>query len=181
MSNLRKEVNSLRISRTGTEYTRPTGTTERYETDTPYENGTEAGGAGQQGAESMPSNERDAYQMAYNDFLRGEYAMAIEGFRNYLASYPQGNNRENARYYLAEALFNQGDFEGAVEEYDTFILNHPDSPLLVNAKYKKALSFLESNQTPSGVILLRQIINQYPESNESRLASEKLRSLGLNP
>lgn len=180
LSNLRKEVNSLRISRTGTEFTRPSGTAERMDSqfgDPSLDSSSQA----EEVRTAMPADDREAYEMAYNDYLRGDYALAASGFRTYLQNFPSAAEAEQARFNLAESLFNLGDFEGALEEYDTFILNHPDSPQAVNARYKKALSFLESNQTPSGVILLRQIINQYPESNESRLAAEKLRSLGLNP
>lgn len=179
IADVRKEISTLRVNRVGTEYTRPTGTPERtFDLNDPdsYQSGVDPNANTQ-----VATNETDAYEIPYNDFLRGDYVMAANGFRDYLNTYQEGAKREDARFNLAESLFNQGAFEGALEEYDTFILEYPNSTKAIQARYKKALSFLESNQTPSGVILLRQIINQYPESNEARLASEKLRSLGLNP
>jgi len=182
INDLRQELNNQRVQRTGTEYTRPTGAPDRFYNTTGDQASGDADSSGQLGnANPLPGNEQEAYDMAYNDYLRGDYAMAINGFRDYLNRYENGTKIVDARFNLAEALFNQGDFESALEEYDTYILNYPNNPRTVNARYKKALSFLESNQTPSGVILLRQIISQYPDSNEARLASDKLRSLGLNP
>ena len=179
ISNMKKDITSLRIGRTGTAYTRPAGTSPDYQTSEPVDPTAEGN---EEGMEiTTPSNESESYQLAYNEFLRGEFSVAVTGFRNYLTNYPEGSQRQEAQFYLAESLYNLKNFESAVEEYDVLIIRYPDSPHLVNATYKKGLSFLESNQTAQGVILLKQLIRRFPESNEARLASNKLKNLGLTP
>lgn len=177
ITNLRKEVTSLRISRTGTMFARPAGMQ-----DDPTEDPTDSSQnpAGDQQTFSS-SSEVEAYQISYSDYLRGEFNLAASGFRNYLRDFPNGSKVEDAQFFLAESLYNVGDFESAVEEYDAFAQRFPDSPNVINATYKKGLAFLDSNQTAQGVILLQQLIRRYPDSNEARLAREKLRNLGLNP
>lgn len=179
ISNIKKDITSLRIGRTGTAYTRPSGTSPDYQNNTVQDDPVRTNDDG--GEITSPSNESESYQLSYNEFLRGEFGAAVTGFRNYLTNYPEGSQRQEAQFYLAECLYNLSNFESAVEEYDVLIIRYPGSPHLVNATYKKGLAFLESNQTAQGVILLKQLIRKYPETNEARLASNKLKNLGLTP
>lgn len=173
---IRKELNSIQLSRQGTSYGRPI---ESGGTDT-RDDSTDSG-TGDQTRPVTPSNETEAFQVPYSDYLRGQFGFAVAGFRNYLRNYPEGARSEEAHFYLAESLYSLEDYEGSVEEYDILIRAYPNSPNRVNAIYKKGLAFLNSNQTAQGVILLQQLINRYPDTNEARLAREKLRTLGLNP
>ena len=177
ITNMRKEITSLRISRTGTMFARPAGVDDDPTSDPDDPTQTPAG---DQPLVSS-SSEVEAYQISYSDYLRGEFNLAASGFRNYLRDFPNGSKVEDAQFFLAESLYNIGDYEAAVEEYDAFALRFPESPNVINATYKKGLAFLDSNQTAQGVILLQQLIRKYPDSNEARLAREKLRNLGLNP
>jgi tol-pal system protein YbgF len=174
ISNLRKEVTNIRVSRVGTVFTRPANTEETYTDEVTTETGDERTGV-------EPSTENESFQIAYSDFLRGDFNLAVTGFRTYIRSYPEGTRAEDAQFFLAESLYNLGDYESAIQEYDALINNYPESQNSVNALYKKGLAYLDSNQTAQGVILLQRLISQHSETNEARLAREKLRSLGLNP
>ena len=101
--------------------------------------------------------------------------------RQFLQRFPDAEKADDAQFYVGECLYNLGDYQTAVEAYDAVIQRYSDSQYVVSATYKKALSFLNANQTAQGVILLQQLIINYPDSNEARLARDKLRSLGLNP
>lgn len=173
---IRKELNSIQLSRRGSNYERP------YESGgTQTQDDSSNTSTDDQTRTTTPSNESEAFQVPYSDYLRGQFGFAVAGFRNYLRNYPQGSRSEEAHFYLAESLYNLEDYEGSVEEYDNVIRSYPNSPNRVSAIYKKGLAFLNSNQTAQGVILLQQLINRYPDTNEARLAREKLRTLGLNP
>ena len=179
IGNLRKELNGLRYSSYST---RPyEGQPEGEPTDeTTDAGGNPAGETGQPGV-TLPADEAGAYQMAYADFLKGEYGLALTGLRQFLQSFPGAEKADDAQFHIGECLYNLGDYQTAVEAYDAVIQRYPDSQYVVSATYKKALSFLNGNQTAQGVILLQQLIINYPDSNEARLSREKLRSLGLNP
>lgn len=45
------------------------------------------------------------FTAAENQFIAGKYDAAIEGYRTYIIQYPNGQQIENAHYYLAECLF----------------------------------------------------------------------------
>lgn len=177
LSNIRKELNGLRYTRFSGGYPRQEDENTEEET-TVIEGETESG---EQAEALVPASETDAYQTAYADFLRGEFNLALTGFRDFVHNFPQTEKADDAQYYIGECLYNLGDYEAAVEEYDVLILRYEESQYKISATYKKALSFFESNQPAQGVILLQQLIRRYPEANEARLARQKLRSLGLNP
>ena len=180
ISNLRKELNGLRYSSYSN---RPYEGQPDADPATGHVAGAEgnpAGAEGQPGV-ALPADETGAYQMAYADFLKGEYGLALTGLRQFLQSFPGAEKADDAQFHIGECLYNLGDYQTAVEAYDAVIQRFPDSQYVVSATYKKALSFLNGNQTAQGVILLQQLIINYPDSNEARLSREKLRSLGLNP
>ena len=181
LTNMNKEITSLKISRSGTVFARPTDS-DTLSPDDPNLNDPDSDSPDSDTTERPAAGtEAEMYQFAYSDYLRSDFQLAVTGFRNYLLAYPAGSRAEEAQFYLAESLYNQGDFDGAVEEYDKHLERFPESPNRINAMYKKGLAFLESNQTAQGVILLQQLVSRYPNSIEARLAREKLRSLGLNP
>jgi len=175
LTNIRQELRGLQYSRYSPSTLQPGETGEEAD---PAEPG---GQTGEQAADTVATGQEEAYQTAYGDFLRGDYDVALSGLREFLRAFPDVEKADDAQYYVGECLYNLGAFEAAVEEYDALIINFPDSQFRVSATYKKALSFLNSNQTAQGVILLQQLIRRYPDSNEARLAREQLRSLGLNP
>jgi tol-pal system protein YbgF len=173
ISALRRDVASSRAGRPGSYYARPTDPSADPDAPESQAPATDIG--------PLPNTDAEAYRKAYDDYLKGDYSAAAAGFRAYLRAWSAGAKVEDARYFLAESLYNQGEYEDAVTEYDVLIVRHPRSPYVISATYKKGLSFLDSNQTAQGVILLQQLISRYPDSNEARLAREKLRNLGLNP
>jgi tol-pal system protein YbgF len=178
ISNIRKELNGLRYSYSSRPYSeRPAdeGVRAAQPSDT-----TETAEQGEQQT-LQPGDEASAYQTAYADYVRGEYNLALTGFRQFLHSFPAAERGADAQFYIGECLYNLGDYLTAVEAYDAVIQRHPGSQYEVSATYKKAMSFLNGNQTAQGVILLQQLIINFPDSNEARLARERLRSLGLNP
>jgi TolA-binding protein len=52
------------------------------------------------GTEATP---RDLYQAAYLDFSRGNYALAIGGFREFVRRHPDDEVADNAQYWIGEA------------------------------------------------------------------------------
>lgn len=182
LSNIRKELNGLRYS--SSYMSRPYA--ERPDEEKPgvARQPTEGEEPTEEGAEAQPVTPADkvgSYQTAYSDFLRGEYGLALTGLRQFLRNFPSAEKADDAQYYIGECLYNLGDYQTAVEAYDAVIQRYPGSQFEVGSTYKKALSFLNGNQTAQGVILLQQLIINYPNANEARLARERLRSLGLNP
>jgi tol-pal system protein YbgF len=118
-----------------------------------------------------------SYQMAYADYSRGNFDLALEGFSCYLSSLPQGSLAPNAQYWLGECYFSRSEFERAIEEFDRLIKDYPKSPQVSSALLKKGYSYLELKEKGKARRVLEELIKRHPRSREAALAKEKLRQV----
>ncbi len=131
-------------------------------------------------AETFPDPEQ-LYNMAYADFSKGNYALAISGFREYQQRFPDSALADNALYWIAECDFSQGDYRSAVDALDDLLDEYPKSDKAPAANLKKALAFQEQNQIGQAIIQYRYVVSAFPDTDESRLARDKLTGLGTSP
>ena len=103
---------------------------------------------------------QDIYQAAYIDFSRGNYSLAIAGFREFLRRYPAHDLAGNAQYWLGEGYLGlarayanavQADKEAealsqAVQEFRKVLVNYSRADKVSTALYKEALALIELKQ-----------------------------------
>lgn len=123
----------------------------------------------------------DTYSAAYADFTKGNYALAIAGFQDFIKKYPDSELADNAQFWIAESYYSQGDFEAAAREYDVVIQKYPKGDRVPAALMKKGLCLIESNRKAEGVVLLQHLIQTYPTSEEAALARDRLQGMGVKP
>ncbi len=120
------------------------------------------------------------YQTAYNDYLSATYDLAILGFRQYLETFPDSDQADNALYWIGESYFAQGKFPQAIQEFGNVQARYPNSERLPSAILKKGYAYLEERERTQGVNQLRAVIRDFPRSDEAKLARQLLQSLGLD-
>jgi tol-pal system protein YbgF len=125
-----------------------------------------------------PSDPQALYQTAYNDYLRGSYDMAILAFRQYLEAFPDTELADNATYWIGESYFSQGQYRQAIEEFDNIAANYSRSDKIASALLKKGYSYLELGDTPRGRAQLRNVIAEFPGTDEANLAQQRLEEIG---
>src|SRR5690606_14010750 len=82
------------------------------------------------------------FDMAMNDYLGGDYQLAIPGFEAYLRTYATAPKAPQAQYYIGEAFFQLSRFQEAVTAYGRVIMTYATSTTWVpEAYYKQGLSF----------------------------------------
>lgn len=128
-----------------------------------------------------PENPRDLYDASYSDYLGGQYDLAIAGFRRYLESFSETELADNANYWIAESLFSQRKYSQAITEFDRILKTYPRSDKIPSVLLKKGYAYLELGQREQGVVHLRNVVREYPGSDEANLARQRLRSLGVDP
>jgi len=119
------------------------------------------------------------FSAAYGDYLRGNYQLAIEQFRQFLTRFPQSEQADDAQYWIGEAFFSQGLYDQALAELDLLLTTYPQGDKVPAARLKKGLALLALNQTENGIKELRQLFNEYPESAEAAAAKQRLEQLGV--
>jgi tol-pal system protein YbgF len=130
--------------------------------------------------EAFPDPEA-LYNTAYADFSKGNYALAVSGFREYQQRFPDSALADNAFYWIAECHFSQGDYAAAITALDDLLARYPESDKAPAANLKKALAFQEQNQIGQAIIQYRYVVSAFPDTDEALLARDKLAGLGAAP
>jgi tol-pal system protein YbgF len=138
-------------------------------------------GASTPAGASQPADPETLYQSAYNDYLRGNYDVAIESFRRYLGSFPGSQLADNAQYWIGECLFHQQKFRDAVAEFDRVATSYPTSERLASAMLRKGYALLEVGDAAAARQALQAVVQRFPRSDEAILAQRQLDTLGRQP
>ncbi|MFQ5656634.1 MAG: tol-pal system protein YbgF [Candidatus Methylomirabilales bacterium] len=125
---------------------------------------------------SLPSPE-EVYRNALTDYTKGNYDLAIEGFKNYLTFFPKTSLVPNAQYWLGESYYSKREYLRAIREFDKLIKGHPSSTKVPSAMLKKGYAYVELGETRQGEGVLRELVGKFPRSREARLAQDSLERL----
>jgi tol-pal system protein YbgF len=133
---------------------------------------------------------QDVYQMAYLDFKKGSYALAIEGFREFLRRFPREEHADDAQYWIGESHLAlarsyerdmpdkaKQERESAVREFRKVIANYPRGVKVPTALYREALTLIELDQKPLARTRLQYLVDNFPRAEEAPLAKEQLAAL----
>ncbi|MEP0773793.1 MAG: tol-pal system protein YbgF [Acidobacteriota bacterium] len=140
------------------------------------------GGAGAPlaGPAGVLSEPAALYRAAYEDYLRGNFDLAIQGFSEYNARYPNTELADDALYWIGECHMAKRNFQGAVDTFTTLLNTHKTSDKAAAALLKKGLALLEMGDRSQAVINLQYVLYEHPGSKEAALARERLAALGVN-
>lgn len=120
---------------------------------------------------------QEAYSVAYNDYLKGNYDLAVEGFKLYRQQFPESPLADNALYWIGECRYSQRKFEEAIDAFDELILTYPQGDKAAAAYLKKGLSFIELGRKAEAIAALKLLVAKYPLEEEARIAQDKIREL----
>ena len=115
----------------------------------------------------------EVYRNALNDYTKGNYDLAIAGFRTYIQNYPKTSLVPNAQYWLGESYYSQKNYAQAVEEFDVVIRDFPDSPKVPSALFKQGDAYLQTNDTKRATAVLCELMTKYAKTREAHLARER--------
>ena len=120
---------------------------------------------------------QEAYSVAYNDYLKGNYDLSVESFKLYRQQFPESPLADNALYWIGECRYSQRKFEEAIDAFDELILTYPQGDKAAAAHLKKGLSFIELGRKPEALAALKLLVAKYPLEEEARIAQDKIREL----
>jgi len=134
----------------------------------------------------------ESFKAAYLDFTKGNYTLAIAGFREFVRRYPDAPQVDGAQYWIGESYFSMGRaaasagqtekareaLEQSVQEFRRVFVNYPRGRQVPTALYKEALALVELKQVKVAQARLRYLVDNFPQSVEAPLARERLKNLG---
>ena len=118
------------------------------------------------------------YQAANTDFQRGDYSLALLGFRRLVDRFPNDERADDAQYWIGECYFLQGSYRDAIREYANVEQRYPGSERLSTVLYRKGLAYIELGDSLNGRQTLSRVVDEYPRSDEAVLAQQQLTHLG---
>jgi len=137
--------------------------------------------AGQVGASAAPggsaSAQQAAYAQAFDALKNANYAVAITGFKQYLASYPTSDLADNAQYWLGEAYYVTRDYDNAAVAFRAVGERWPNSRKAPDALVKLGFTQYELKHYAEARAALTQVTQRYPDSEAARLAADRLKRL----
>ncbi|MDQ5984925.1 MAG: Cell division coordinator CpoB [Syntrophus sp. SKADARSKE-3] len=126
------------------------------------------------GASKAKGDKEGLYAQAYDSFKEGKYDKARTEFQNFLKAYPDTEYSSNAQFWIGECYYFEKKYEKAILEYDKVIKNYPDGNKVPYALLRQGISFLNMGDKASAKAILRNIIKDYPNTNQARTARAKL-------
>jgi len=147
--------------------------------------------SGAQRSSADPSAE-ESYKTAYADFTKGNYTLAVAGFREFIRRNPDSSQADSAQYWIGESYFSIGRaaasagqpekardaLERSVQEFRRVFVNYPGGRHVPTALYKEALALVDLKQPKVAQARLQYLVDNFPQSEEAPLARERLKSLG---
>ncbi len=160
----------------------PEETQEEAQQTPPEKEAAEKAGAEEKKEETkspLPPNlsPQEIYNMAYADYLKGNFDLAIDGFKLYLDNFSQSPFADNALYWIGECYFSEKKYEEAIARYNELILNYPLGDKVPAAYLHKGLSLMELGQNEEALSVFRLLVSKYPLEEETKIAQEKIKEL----
>ncbi len=135
----------------------------------------DAGSGGAGGGSSAPgSDDKAAYQTAFNLLKDSQYDRAIAAFQKFLIVYSDSSLADNAQYWLGEAYYVNKSFPEAQAAFQRLIDKYPQSRKRPDALLKIGYCQYELKQWDSAKGTLSQVATQFPDAPAGHLAQQRL-------
>jgi tol-pal system protein YbgF len=126
------------------------------------------------------SSDESMYNQALNDYIQGNFDLAIQGFTAYMNSYPGGTRAADAQFYLGDSYSAQNKLREAIIAFSRVINDYPGVEKVPTALFKRATAELAMQETDNAIADYRDVIERFPEAPEAARAQAELRKLGVS-
>jgi TolA-binding protein len=135
-------------------------------------------GAGEKSAEhERKSHEMESlYNASRSDYLRGEYAVAYNGFKQIYETLKAGEMAENSLYWMGMCMLDAGKKENALTLFKSLLENYPKSIKVCTVNFKLASIAEEAGSKEEQKAYLQKLLGteHCTASNEFQRAAEIL-------
>jgi len=133
-------------------------------------------GSGGAGADSPApaSDDKAAYQTAFNLLKDSQYDRAIAAFQKFLIVYSDSSLADNAQYWLGEAYYVNKSYPEAQGAFQRVVDKYPQSRKRPDALLKIGYCQYELKQWDSAKGTLSKVATQFPDTPAGHLAQQRL-------
>jgi len=136
-------------------------------------------GSGGAGADSSApaSDDKAAYQTAFNLLKDSQYDRAIAAFQKFLIVYSDSSLADNAQYWLGEAYYVNKSFPEAQAAFQRVIDKYPQTRKRADALLKIGYCQYELKQWDLAKRTLSLVATQFPDAPAGHLAQQRLEKM----
>jgi len=121
------------------------------------------------------------FNTAMADYGGGNYSAAIQGFQEFLKSFPTSPRADDAQYYIGDSEYLQNHLEQALAAYNLVIQNYPKGDQVAWAYFKRGQVQSRLGQTANARVSFEAVIKQFPDTEPAIMALSRLQSLDSTP
>ncbi len=126
-------------------------------------------------AAAPPQDPSTVYYAAYSDYIKENYDLAIEGFRQFLRAYPESGLADNSLYWIGECHYAKKMYAEAIDTFNELLSRYKDGDKVPAANLKKGYALIELGRQGEGIAILKELITRFPLSEEASLAGQKIK------
>lgn len=135
---------------------------------------------GDAGSLAKGSDERSAYNAAFDQLKAGQYVESARLFQGFLDTYPSGAYAPNALYWLGESYYVTQNYALAQQQFQALLDRYPTHDKAPGALLKVGLAQYGLKQMDAAERTLSQVAERYPGTDAARTAGDRLRAIQLS-
>ncbi len=119
-------------------------------------------------------SEEELYSLGKQALDKDDFQGARKIFQELISQHPQSRTVDNAQFWLGETYYREKLYEQAILEYQTVIEKYPQGNKTRAALLKQGFSFFNIGDKANSRLILQELVNKYPDSEEAKIAKSKL-------
>jgi len=112
------------------------------------------------------------FNQARDDYIRGKYDLALQGFKNVYEKDAGGTYKELAMFWLGETMLKQDRPDKAIEAYQRVVKEFPRGNKVCSAHFKAGLIYHQKKDKSKRDEEWSKLISECAGSNEAQRAQE---------
>jgi tol-pal system protein YbgF len=121
--------------------------------------------------------DQERYVAAKQAFDQGDFETARSSFETIIKDYPKSEHADNAQFWIGEIYYREKWYEKAILEYQKVIENYSKGNKVPASLLKQGFAFISLGDKANARLILKELSKKYPESNEGKIALQKLKEL----
>lgn len=104
----------------------------------------------------------------------GAFGRGREQMEIFLKRFPEHELAVNAMYWVGEAYFGEKKYENAILQFQEVVQKHAKHPKVAAALLMQGLAFHALGDEKNARVILQQVVERFPKSEEAKKAKERL-------
>jgi tol-pal system protein YbgF len=118
-----------------------------------------------------------SYEAALATFRKGEFAVASEGFIDFIKRYPTSGYSVMSLFWLGNSQYANREYKDAIKNFNNLLAKDSDHARAPDAMLSVANCQLEMKDVKSARKTLDDLMKKYPQSESAAAAKERLSKL----